>query len=215
MQLPVDHWGLIEYTKALEKQLTLVETLRFSDQVGRIVVCSHPPVVTLGRKTEPGDVDSWQGPIVDVSRGGRATYHGPNQVVVYPILKLDAFKRDIDWFLRTLEAAGIAMLKEFGLQAHAHDTGLWVSEKKVASIGIAVKHWISFHGIAVNVSIDPAAFRGMKPCGYSPDVMTSMEALLGDKVNPEQVAQVLTQKLQINLGNVRNNLSMKVETQLT
>ena len=158
-------------------------------------------VVTLGRATQPGDVFSWQGPTVEVSRGGRATYHGPNQIVSYPILNLERRGRDLHKYMRDLETAIVRTLKTFGIEAAGRAdasieaTGVWLGERKLASIGIGVRKWVSYHGLALNVSHDPKAFRGMKPCGFSTDTMLSMEEVLGQPVDKFAVQEELTRQL--------------------
>ena len=183
-------WGLIPYQEAVYKQMALVEAVETNQQDETIIFCSHPPVVTLGRGTKPGDVFSWQGETVEVSRGGRATYHGPNQLVIYPIIDLkkshNGFKaRDVNAFLRALEEVIVNVLKNLNLPAEVRTskdedgnllTGVWINNKKVASIGVAIRKWITYHGIAINVRQDAKAFTGINPCGFKTNVMTSLEA---------------------------------------
>lgn len=199
-----EDWGLIDYEQALQKQLELVETVS-QDQKhpGFLIFCTHPAVVTTGRQTLPEDIFAWKGSVVEVSRGGRATYHGPSQLVVYPILNLK-FERhnrgpqEVRGYLRALEEAIVETLKEFGIssvgktpqklpgqQAESDETGVWVNDKKIASLGIAVKKWISYHGAAINLTSDTMAFSGMNPCGFKSDVMTSVEQQLGKPVKTD------------------------------
>jgi lipoyl(octanoyl) transferase len=196
-------WGLVDYQEALKKQEALLEDVYREKSEGIVVFCSHPAVVTLGRKTQTGDVFAWQGPIVEISRGGRATYHGPSQLVIYPILNLDYEKasyprRDIGWFLRSLEKAIVLTLKDHGIESigkslqkksqeeiPTEETGVWVGRQKIASLGIGVRHWITFHGAAVNFDHDPQAFVGLNPCGFNSDVMISAEQILGQKLDRE------------------------------
>lgn len=210
----VEDWGRIEYTAAVEKQLELVSALadRKPGAESVLVFCSHDPVVTVGRGTKPGDIFGWQGPVVETSRGGRATYHGPNQIVCYPILNLSQ-SRDLHAYLRALEEAIVQTLREFSVEAQARTikvegepslTGVWVNENgrdlKIASIGIAVKKWITYHGLALNVSYDPLAFTGINPCGFSSEVMTSMEQTLGKTVARQQVQATLARFLEQKLA---------------
>jgi lipoyl(octanoyl) transferase len=186
-------WGLIDYEEGLKRQEALVENKK-----NTLVFCSHPPIVTLGRKAQASDVYDWQGPIKEISRGGKATYHGPSQLVVYPIINL-APDNDINKHLRTLEKAIIDTLKEYDIQASAKSgadfTGVWVNEQKIASIGVAVRHWMTFHGAAINLDEDPKAFWGMKPCGFSRDVMVSLEKLTGEKIDREKFKNLLKIRL--------------------
>ncbi|MCX7977811.1 MAG: lipoyl(octanoyl) transferase LipB [Bdellovibrionaceae bacterium] len=206
-------WGLIEYEKALRKQEDLVNVVAETREPGYIVFCKHPPVVTLGRSTREGDVTSWRGPTLTVSRGGRATYHGPNQIIVYPIINLDKPRngrppRDIVSFLRDLEQSIIDVLAEYGLKGHgksllkekdplldAEMTGVWVDGRKVASLGIAIRKWVSYHGLAVNLHKDPQAFQGLKPCGFTPETMISLEELLGHPIPEEEFKKKLGARL--------------------
>ena len=197
-------WGLIDYEEALTKQLELVEQVAAQNLRGILVFCTHPAVVTLGRATQPGDVFAWDGPVKEISRGGRATYHGPSQLVIYPILNLNISSqnlpaKDIGAYLRIFESCIVKTLKEFGVESQgrslqkkseeeiaAEETGVWVGRKKIASLGIAVKKWVAYHGAAINVSEDAKAFKGMNPCGFSSDVMTSLEAQTKTPVSQAQ-----------------------------
>lgn len=204
--LKFEDWGLIDYEKALEKQLEKVNEVSESqsEDFGFLVFCSHPAVVTLGRKTQPGDVFGWKGPVIEISRGGRATYHGPSQLVVYPILKIS----DIGKYLRTMEDAIVAVLKDYGVDAvgktmqqksdsqdATEETGVWVGRQKIASLGIGVKKWVTYHGAAINLDVDPQAFTGMKPCGFNSETMVSLEKLTGRKVDRHEFSAKLKVRL--------------------
>lgn len=207
-------WGLIDYQQALEKQLQLVEEVIANPQhSGYIVFCSHPHVVTTGRQTKSEDIFAWQGPVIEISRGGRATYHGPSQVVVYPILNLKNPRagrgaQEIRGYLRDLEKAIVETLKEFGIEAigktpqkkldtdaETDETGVWVGRQKIASLGIAVKRWVTYHGAAINLDYDPEAFQGLNPCGFTTATMTCVETLINSKTS----RAVFIQELQKNL----------------
>ena len=191
-------WQIIDYETALQKQLEINAQVHSGQCDETVVFCTHPPVVTLGRKALPDEVSGWDGAVVEISRGGRATYHGPNQIVIYPILDLrqehETFAvRDIHGYLRALEKAVIETLGEWGIQAQSGDqfpknedksyTGVWVGSKKLASIGIGVRKWITYHGVAINVVHDSSAFQGIQPCGFQPQVMASVEEVLGKSVD--------------------------------
>lgn len=207
-------WGLIDYNEALNKQLELVNLVSQDDQhPGFIVFCSHPPVVTTGRQTKPEDIFSWRGPVIEISRGGRATYHGPSQLVVYPILNLKNPRaargpQEIRGYLRDFEKAIVEVLKEYGVEAvgktpqkkmdteaETDETGVWVGKQKIASLGIAVKKWVSFHGAAINLDYDPEAFQGLNPCGFQPSTMISLENLLNKKIDRSEFSEKLLQKI--------------------
>lgn len=211
-KLDVSDWGLIGYSEALAKQVELVDAVGSGRTNETLVFCTHPPVVTLGRGTKPGDLFGWQGETVEVNRGGRATYHGPSQLVVYPILNLDRRGRDLHRYMRLLEDAIVAALAEFGITASGRAsqvddqgaavdaTGVWIGTRKLASIGIGVRKWISFHGLALNVADDPQAFVGMKPCGFSTGTMISMEEVLGAPVDRARVQSALQSELSARLS---------------
>jgi lipoate-protein ligase B len=198
------NWGLIDYETSVVDQLKLIDRVAAGEADEAVILCTHPPVVTLGRGHVPSDLIGWTGQTLETSRGGRATYHGPNQQVIYPVLNLqrerEAFRaRDLHAYLRALENATVATLREFGLLgAEARTTqvgelsltGVWVGERKIASIGIAVRKWITYHGVAINVLNDPQAFQGIRPCGFSAGIMTSVEAELERPVSMEQFLEV-------------------------
>lgn len=196
-------WGLIDYASALNQQVDLVDLVSRELSRETLVFCTHPPVVTLGRGTLPGDVDGWAGEIIEVNRGGRATYHGPSQIVVYPILDLNSRGRDLHRHMRALENAVVTAVAEFGLQAAGRAlsddgvdaTGVWLGARKLASVGIGVRKWVSCHGLALNVSYDAHAFQGLKPCGFTPATMISMEEALGRPVDRGAVQKILAQEL--------------------
>ncbi|MBN8538789.1 MAG: lipoyl(octanoyl) transferase LipB [Deltaproteobacteria bacterium] len=214
--LAVEDWGLVSYKEALARQEEYVDQVARELRRETLVFCCHPPVVTLGRGTKPGDVFGWTGETYDVSRGGRATYHGPNQIVAYPILDLNSRGRDLHLYMRKLEGAILGTLQSFGVSALANTlqtedgafdpspaTGVWIGDKKIASIGIAVRKWISFHGLAMNVDADPLAFAGMKPCGFAPGSVISLEDLLGTRPNRETVRARLETELLSQLCETR------------
>lgn len=207
-------WGLIDYQQALEKQLQLVEeVIANPEHQGYIVFCSHPHVVTTGRQTKPEDIFAWKGPVVEISRGGRATYHGPSQVVVYPILNLKSPRagrgaQEIRGYLRDLEKAIVETLKEFGIEAvgktpqkkldtdaETDETGVWVGRQKIASLGIAVKRWVTYHGAAINLDYDSQAFQGLNPCGFTSATMTCVETVLNKKISRDLFSLNLQKKL--------------------
>ncbi len=184
--------GLIPYDEAREYQLRLVEK-RASDKISdRILFLEHEPVVTQGRglqrtSSRPAG-QNFKAPVLppEISfaqseRGGDLTYHGPGQLVVYPIIKLR--DHDVEGFLRKLEAILISIIESYGLEARRKEdaTGVWVGTKKVASIGLAVKRWVTYHGIALNMVNDMHPFSYFQPCGFQSSVMSSLKILLEEK----------------------------------
>ncbi|MBL7545160.1 MAG: lipoyl(octanoyl) transferase LipB [Bdellovibrionaceae bacterium] len=218
--LEIQDWGMIDYFESNKRQLELVEKVHHENLPGIIVFCTHPEVVTLGRATEAGDVFSWDGPIAEISRGGRATYHGPSQLVIYPIINLKHERlatqqqQDVVGHLRRLENAIVDWLKTLNIDAEGksldtkhrksqvdhngkslEETGVWVDGKKVASLGIAVKKWVTYHGAAINLLTDNTAFRGMHPCGFSRSIMTDVQTLLGRPPQLDDTKRILAENL--------------------
>ncbi|MGZ3690302.1 MAG: lipoyl(octanoyl) transferase LipB [Pseudobdellovibrio sp.] len=212
--LEFQDWGLIDYQQALDKQLELVDLVsREPNHPGFLIFCSHPHVVTTGRQTKPEDIFAFKGPIIEVSRGGRATYHGPSQLVVYPIINLKNPRagrgpQEIRGYLRDFEKAIVLTLKEFGIEAvgktaqklegadaETDETGVWIGHQKIASLGIAVKKWVTYHGAALNVDYDPEAFQGLNPCGFKTSTMTSMETQLNKKIDSTKLKEQLEKNL--------------------
>jgi lipoyl(octanoyl) transferase len=163
--------GWLDYERAHRRQLALAAAVRAGRSPGAILLVEHPPVYTAGRATPPHERPPGA---IDSERGGRVTFHGPGQLVVYPILPLP--QRDVRAWLRTLERFGAAICADFGLRAapSADGTGVFVHGRKVASIGVAVRHWINLHGLAINVDMDLAPFARVRPCGLDPAVMSDL-----------------------------------------
>ncbi len=145
-------------------------------------------------------------PVVETSRGGQATYHGPGQLVAYPIVDLRQWRTDLHWYLRQLEAAGIETLRRLGLSAgnRPGHTGVWIEERKIASIGVAVRGWVTYHGLALNVACDMAGFADFDPCGLPSEVMVSLREL-GVEATVIAVAAAFAQAFQQTMGYGRLN----------
>jgi lipoate-protein ligase B len=173
--------GLIEYAQALTWQEELLR-LRCQGEGGdTLLLLEHPPVFTLGRGGDERHLlNPRHVPVYRVGRGGDVTFHGPGQLVGYPILDLTRHGRDVHAYLRALEAVLIAVLAEYGLRAQRKDglTGVWVGEKKIASLGVGVRRWVTYHGFALNVDPDLSYFADIVPCGLAGIRMTSMAQLL-------------------------------------
>ena len=172
--LDVARFGLIEYGEAHVRQQALVEQRLAGAIRDTLVLCEHEPVVTLGRGAARADVAGVDVPVVEVERGGEATYHGPGQLVVYPIFALPEGRRDLHRYLRDLEEIVLRSLAEVEIRGTRRPgaTGVWIGERKVASVGVAVRRWVTWHGFALNVHNDLGAFRCFRPCGLDPDSMT-------------------------------------------
>ena len=173
--------GTRPFRDAWAEQLRLVEARQRGEVPDTLLVVEHPHVFTLGRRREamqnvvaPGDVE-----VIEIERGGDVTYHGPGQLVAYPILLLGDGERDLHAYLRNLEEAAIRTCAHFGIAAGREPgkTGAWSNGKKLCSIGIACRKWVTFHGLALNVTTDLAYFARINPCGFEASVMTSMAQL--------------------------------------
>ena len=140
----------------------------------------------------PGDI-----PVIEVERGGDVTYHGPGQLVGYPILKLDEAERDLHLYLRNLEEALIGVCADVGLEGRRNPgwTGAWIGARKVASLGIAVRRWVTLHGFALNVSTDLSRFAMINPCGLEATVMTSLAAETGRPLTLDDIKPLATAQL--------------------
>ncbi len=171
--------GRMDYGECLELQRQLKQRIHMGDQDDVVLVVEHPPVATLGRRGERSEVFDQELPIYEIERGGKATYHGPGQLVVYPIVHLGAGNRDVRAWVRHLEQFLHDCLAHYGIASVTKEEypGVWTSksDKKIASIGIAIQDWISIHGIALNVTLDPAEFQRIDPCGLGAAVMTNMQ----------------------------------------
>ena len=142
------------------------------------MLCSHSPVYTVGRqKDAQNNIINPQGtPIVSVERGGNVTFHGPGQLVGYPIVQIPEHKRDIHAFLRFIEEYWIAQLDKWNIQATRDDrnTGVWVDGKKIVAIGISLRRWVSWHGFALNIDVDLSYYQRINPCGMSSELVTRL-----------------------------------------
>lgn len=190
--------GLMDYTAAHRLQLeSLEQVLRGAEEI--ILMTEHPPVYTCGRKTAEKDKPHWtKTPVIDVERGGELTWHGPGQIVGYPILNLQKRRLSVPQYLRCIENGLIEVLREFGVEADTkkeHLAGLWVGEKKICSIGIAVKRWVTYHGFALNVDCDLTGFSLARPCGLEGNRITSLSAL-GFSIPKKKLLKAITAKLE-------------------
>ena len=175
--------GLVDYRQAWELQKQLVERRAAGEIPDTLLLLEHPHVVTLGRRGTMADVLDPSLPVVEVERGGEATYHGPGQLVGYPIVKL-ADRLDVKAYVRDLEEVLINASRAFGVAADRdpRQSGVWVRGRKLGSIGVAVHRDVTYHGFAHNVNTDLSYFAKIRPCGFDGSVMTSMERELGRAV---------------------------------
>jgi len=205
--------GQIDYAEALALQKRVVAARKADAIADTLLVCEHPHVITQGRNGKrehllvSEQVLRQKGmDYYETSRGGDITYHGPGQIVGYPILNLGAIRRDVVWYVRTLEEAMIHATAEFGITAErvAGKTGIWVragdTEEKLAAIGVHISRWVTSHGFAYNVSTDLRNFQLIVPCGIAGRRATSLEKLLGRDMEQKEVALRIAKHLGELLG---------------
>jgi lipoic acid synthetase len=211
--LEVLDWGLLPYGEALARQETLVAArIADSSVADHLIVVEHPPVVTIGQRGSSGELrvskEALQErgvEVYSVGRGGMATLHGPGQLVAYPILVLR--ERDIHLYVRTLEETVAEVLREYSLKPEfkPEAPGVWVGSGKIASIGIAVRRWVTYHGVALNVNNDLDAFNWIVPCGHPGEIMTSMKEELGRPLPLGEVKERFIRHFRTKFGYVRES----------
>ncbi len=194
--------GRTEYAEAVRLQESLARPLKEDDPAGaeHLLLLEHPPVITLGRNAREADVVAeaetlrrLRVSIERSDRGGQVTYHGPGQLVGYPILDLRPDRRDVARYLRDLEEVLIRTLAVFGVAASRKSglTGVWVGDEKIAAIGVHLSRWVTTHGFALNVTTDLTHFDLIVPCGIRSRGVTSMRRVLGSAILLEEVAAAL------------------------
>lgn len=200
----VYHLGRVPYRRAWELQRALVARRKAKEIADALLLLEHPPVITLGRNgsrqhlLSSAETLQEQGiEFVETDRGGGITCHGPGQLVGYPILDLGCIRKDVVWYVRTLEEALIRAAGDFGIRAGRREklTGVWVDGCKLAAIGVRISRWITSHGFALNVETDLGFFRHIVPCGITACSVTSFRELLGRPVNLSQVEECVTEHM--------------------
>jgi lipoyl(octanoyl) transferase len=186
--------GRIPYGEGLELQESLVAGKVGGDAANHLLLLEHEPVYTMGRTRDESSLREetlLPHPVHRTNRGGQATYHGPGQLVGYPVLDLALFDRDLHAYLRFLEEVLISLLAAHGVRGERVEgkTGVWVGDRKIASLGVGVRKWISMHGFAINICGDLAPFRHITPCGLPGVEMTSLEAEGASGVTVESCAR--------------------------
>ncbi len=187
----VEQLGLVPYVEALRFQQDFVARRKAGDIPDTLLLLEHPHVYTLGRNTRREHLlasrdrlTALGAQVYETDRGGDVTYHGPGQLVGYPILDLTNHRRDLAWYMRTLEEVFIAVAADFGIRAGrlVGATGVWVGDEKLVAMGVHVSRWVTSHGFAFNVNTDLTYFEGIVPCGLRDKGVTSLEKLLGRRV---------------------------------
>ena len=191
----------VDYLAAWELQRTIHAEVTAGERPGTVLLLEHPPVFTAGKRTEPHErpADPGGAAVIDVDRGGKITFHGPGQLVGYPLLYLDADGLDLHRYLRNLEEAIIGLLAEFGIAGGRKSayTGVWVGDEKVAAIGVKFnkarsrRGFVTSHGFALNVKrgVEAEGFGGIVPCGIAEYGVTSLEKLTGEAWEVEEIGR--------------------------
>ncbi|MCM8780373.1 MAG: lipoyl(octanoyl) transferase LipB [Candidatus Omnitrophica bacterium] len=212
MEFEVFDLGLVDFKHAWQFQKEIFQVVKENHLSSALILCCHYPVITLGRQADRRNILVSEEelkkrgiPIYEIERAGDVTYHGPGQINAYPIFNLHYLKKDIHLFLRRLEEVVIELLSDFGIEAtrYAGLTGVWVKGFKISSLGIAIRNWISFHGISINIKEDDLRnFSLIRPCGMDID-MVALEMILSRRVDMEMIKQKLIFKFKDNFADER------------
>lgn len=199
MAMDIRMMGIMAYDEALQLQESL-QAARIRDEIpDTLLLLEHPPVITMGRRAKQENIlvprqvlDRMGVQVTDINRGGDVTYHGPGQMVGYPIFDLKHHGRDIRLFLERLEDIFIQVLSRYGIEAHretGRHTGVFAGPDKIVAFGISVRQWVTLHGFAFNINTDLSHFSWIVPCGLEDRGVTSMQKLLGRLVPMKQVME--------------------------
>jgi lipoyl(octanoyl) transferase len=214
--------GRLEYQSALDLQNRFVDDYLSGTASEKLLLLEHEPVYTIGRTRDQSSLRGSKAlphPVFEINRGGQATWHGPGQLVAYPILDLERRGRDLHRYMRFLEEIIIRTCSELGVQCDRREglTGVWVGSKKIASIGVGVRRWITMHGLALNVapcSLEP--FLHITPCGIAGVEMTCLETEAGRVSSVEETAETLAAAFLANLPSLsRPLLNREVTVELS
>ena len=206
-EIVVDHIGLLEYESALALQRKIHSEVASKDRANTLLLLEHPSVYTAGKRTQSFEMPTDGTPVVQVDRGGRITWHGPGQLVGYPIIRL-LKPTELVGFVRTLESALIKVCAEVGVKAVRVDgrSGVWISDsngdRKIAAIGIRVASGVTMHGFALNVSPDLKKFSHIVPCGIDDAAVTSLAIELARNVEIAEITPIVEKHLVEALGKV-------------
>lgn len=202
LTLLVRDLGTLDYDAAWALQKALAAERADGRGTDTLLLVEHPPVYTRGTSSRGEPASALPHPVRDVERGGQTTFHAPGQLVAYPIVHLKERGLTVGALLRALEGAVISVLAGLGLPGERREgaTGVWCRGRKVASEGVAVKGWVSFHGLALNCDVDLAPFAAIRPCGFDAEVMTSLTELLGRVVTTAEVKEPLARALDAELS---------------
>jgi len=206
-QLKVRELGVVDYLSAWKLQKQIHQDVINLQSENTLLLLEHPSVYTAGRRTEILDRPLDDTPVIDVDRGGKITWHGPGQLVGYPIVKLKN-STDVVGFVRELETALISVCAEFGIKAdrYCERSGVWVrddkGDRKIAAIGLRVAKGVTMHGFALNINPDLSAFEKIIPCGITGAKVTSLTAELGSEITINEVLPVIKKHIQPMLDRI-------------
>jgi lipoyl(octanoyl) transferase len=203
--LAVRHLGVVDYQAGLDLQRELVEQRKAGAIPDQLLLLEHPAVITLGARNITSRANVLETPealarrgiaVFETGRGGDVTYHGPGQLVGYPIVELPPGRRDVHRYVRDLEEVLILAVSDFGVAATRVDglTGIWVGDRKLAAIGVRISRWVTSHGFALNVNTDLSGFGLIVPCGIADKGVTSLEQILGRPVPMAEVATAVIRR---------------------
>ena len=196
------YWlGRIDYCEAWKLQKVIQENVIDKKINDVILFLEHDSVYTLGKNADlnnllparPEDID-----VIQTDRGGEITYHGPGQLVGYPIIDLKKYRKSITWFMRSLEQSIIEMLNEINISSCRKEglTGVWVNDHKIAALGVRLSKWVSMHGFAINIHTDLSLYRGMIPCGISDFGLTSIAKITGKDYSLLSISDLMLKNIQ-------------------
>ena len=210
-QIKILDLGKMDYKPSWELQKNFHKDVLAGKEIDTLILVEHEPVFTLGKNANEDNLldKSESGvKIFNVERGGDITFHGPGQLVGYPILNLNNFKKNISWFMRTLENILIECLRSYNIDAHQKKglTGVWVNDAKIGAQGVKISRWVTMHGFSLNVNTDLSFFNRIVPCGIANCQVTSMEKLLGSPQNMQNVKFKIVDAFKKNIRLSNNKL---------
>ncbi len=192
--------GLVPYLEALEFQREMHASRLAGNIPDTLILLEHPPVYTFGKNADKANlINPRDAEVIQSDRGGDITWHGPGQLVGYPIINLEDHKKSVSWYMRNLEEVIIRTLKHYDISGTRISgmTGVWVGKNKICAMGVRLSRWVTMHGFALNVGPDMSYFKGMIPCGIKDKGVVSVQEILGKKINTDAVIFPLVQAFQI------------------
>ena len=201
--------GLSDYNDTWKLQKKLQSKRILGEIEDHLLLVEHPPVFTLGKNASKQHIinNSEDVSIIQTDRGGNITFHGPGQLVCYPILDLNHYKRSITWYMRELEQLIIEVLDEYDIKASRKKglTGTWVKDKKIAALGVRISRWVTMHGFSLNINPDLNFYKNIIPCGIKEYGVTSMAKIMGNKVpSMDEVKTKMTKHFTKNFVGYKN-----------